>query len=67
MLQQTWMFMRLAVKDERGAAAIEYGLLAALIGVAFFAGAQVLGGSLSNLFTNVGNFVNSVVPLGGAN
>jgi pilus assembly protein Flp/PilA len=66
MLQQTWRFMWLAVRNERGAAAIEYGLLAALIGVAFFAGAQLLGGSLSNLFTNVGNFLNSVVPLGGS-
>jgi len=41
MIQQTWIFLRMVVRDERGAAAIEYGLLAALVAVAFFAGAQL--------------------------
>jgi pilus assembly protein Flp/PilA len=65
MLQQIWMLMRLAVRNERGAAAIEYGLLAALVGVALFAGAQLLGGSLNTLFQTVGTFLGGVVPLGG--
>ena len=41
MFQWTWLFMRMVVRDEKGAAAIEYGLLAALVAVAFFAGAQL--------------------------
>ena len=40
--------------DESGATAIEYGLLAALIGVAIVGGATALGGKLNNGFTNVG-------------
>jgi pilus assembly protein Flp/PilA len=66
MYQWTSLFIRLVVRDEKGAAAIEYGLLAALIAVAFFAGAQLLGTSLLNLFTSVGTFLGSVTPPGGA-
>lgn len=65
MRQWTWMDVRKAMHDERGAVAIEYGLLAALIAVAFFAGAQLLGTSLTNLFNNIGTFLSSIVPLGG--
>jgi pilus assembly protein Flp/PilA len=65
MIQQTWMFLRRVMRDERGAAAIEYGLLAALIAVAFFAGAQLLGTNLGILFTNVGNFLATIMPIGG--
>ena len=42
-------------KNESGATAIEYGLLAALIGVAIIAGASSLGTTLNNKFTNIGN------------
>ncbi|MBW6423530.1 Flp family type IVb pilin [Rhizobium sp. XQZ8] len=38
------------MKDESGATAIEYGLIAALISVALIAGATSLGGSLDNQF-----------------
>ena len=41
------------VKDESGATAIEYGLIAALIALAITAGATTLGGSLSNQFNRV--------------
>lgn len=41
------------MKNEEGATAIEYGLIAALISVAAIAGMTALGGSLSTLFTNV--------------
>jgi len=41
------------IKDESGATAIEYGLIAALISVALIAGASSLGNSLSNTFTNI--------------
>ena len=38
------------MKDESGATAIEYGLIAALISVALIAGATTLGTSLNNTF-----------------
>jgi pilus assembly protein Flp/PilA len=41
------------LKDESGATAIEYGLIAALISVALIAGATTLGGALNNQFTNI--------------
>ena len=41
------------VRDEDGATAIEYGLIAALIGVAVIATVRALGGELSNTFSEV--------------
>ena len=41
------------MKDESGATAIEYGLIAALISVALIAGATTLGGALNNQFSNI--------------
>jgi pilus assembly protein Flp/PilA len=38
------------VRDESGATAIEYGLIAALVSVAAIVALQALGGSLSNIF-----------------
>jgi pilus assembly protein Flp/PilA len=46
------LFARFA-KDESGATAIEYGLIAALIALAITAGATTLGGSLSNKFSEI--------------
>ena len=46
----TKIFARL-MKDESGATAIEYGLIAALISVALIAGARALGQGLNNQFT----------------
>ena len=40
-------------KDESGATAIEYGLIAAGISVAIIAVVNTLGGQLKNTFTNV--------------
>ncbi|MBX9469717.1 MAG: Flp family type IVb pilin [Rhizobium sp.] len=48
----TKLFARF-VKDESGATAIEYGLIAALISVALITGASTLGNALNNQFTNV--------------
>jgi pilus assembly protein Flp/PilA len=56
------------VKDESGATAIEYGLIAALIAIAIIAGARVIGSQLSTLFTNIGTTLttaNSANPTGG--
>jgi pilus assembly protein Flp/PilA len=39
--------------DESGATAIEYGLIAALIGVAIVAGARLVGTNLGALFNNI--------------
>ena len=39
--------------DEDGISAIEYGLMAVLIALAFTAGATLLGGALNTLFTNI--------------
>lgn len=43
------------VKNESGATAIEYGLIAALISVAIIGGASALGTGLNNTFTAVNN------------
>lgn len=45
--------IRKLVKDEEGATAIEYGLIAALISVAAVAAFTLVGTSLSALMTNV--------------
>jgi pilus assembly protein Flp/PilA len=41
------------MKDESGATAIEYGLIAALISVALITGATALGTKLNSQFTNL--------------
>jgi pilus assembly protein Flp/PilA len=41
------------LKDESGATAIEYGLIAALIAVAIVGALTTLGGGLNTLFGNV--------------
>jgi pilus assembly protein Flp/PilA len=41
------------VKDESGATAIEYGLIASLVGVAIIVGAGALGKSLNTAFTDI--------------
>ena len=48
------IFARL-MKDESGATAIEYGLIAALISVALITGATTLGGKLNETFKGIGN------------
>ena len=42
-------------KDESGATAIEYGLIAALVAVVIIAGLTVLGPQLRDTFTGIGN------------
>jgi pilus assembly protein Flp/PilA len=48
------------IKDESGATAIEYGLIAALISVAAIAAMTTVGSNLSTTFSTVGS------SLGGA-
>ncbi len=45
----------LMLRDENGATAIEYGLIAALIAVVIIGAVTVVGTSLSTTFTNVSN------------
>lgn len=43
---------------EEGISAIEYGLMAVLIALAFTVGAGLLGGALNTLFTNIATTLN---------
>jgi pilus assembly protein Flp/PilA len=49
------MFVHLAklVRDENGATAIEYGLIAAMISIACIAAMNAIGSSLTGTFNNV--------------
>jgi pilus assembly protein Flp/PilA len=46
-------FFKKLRRNEDGATAIEYGLLAALIAVVIIGGVSVLGGTLKGVFENV--------------
>jgi pilus assembly protein Flp/PilA len=50
------LFARFA-KDESGVTAIEYGLIATLIGVAIIVGATALGGNLNSTFTSISTII----------
>ncbi|MAS04674.1 MAG: Flp family type IVb pilin [Ahrensia sp.] len=52
------MFLRF-LKDESGATAIEYGLIAALISVALITGATTVGSTLNSKFDSIGTTVGS--------
>lgn len=52
----TKLFARF-MKDESGATAIEYGLIAALISVALITGATTLGNSLDAQFNNLSTYL----------
>lgn len=46
-----------ALRDERGATAIEYGLIAALIALVVIAGVTNVGNNLKGKFNNIANAV----------
>lgn len=52
------VFFKKLVANKRGATAIEYGLIAALIAVAAIGAMRTLGTSLSNTFSNVQTSMN---------
>ena len=52
-------FVTRFMKDESGATAIEYGLIAALIAVVIIGGATALGTKVGNTFNQVGTAVGS--------
>ena len=45
------------LRSERGATAVEYGLMVALIAIVIIAAVVLLGGNLSSLFNEVANSV----------
>jgi pilus assembly protein Flp/PilA len=51
-------FFKKLAANKRGATAIEYGLIAALIAVAAIGAMSALGTHLSNTFSNVSNNMN---------
>jgi pilus assembly protein Flp/PilA len=53
-------FIAKFAKDESGATAIEYGLIAALIAVGIIVAATTLGGSLSGLFNRISSKMSAV-------
>ena len=57
--------IRKFAKDESGATAIEYGLIAALVSVAAIAALRGMGESLSNLFSTVSGELASAVASAG--
>lgn len=50
------MFVKL-MRDQSGATAIEYGLIAGGIAVIIIGAVNTLGGKLNTTFTNVGNSI----------
>ena len=48
--------------DKRGATAIEYGLIAALIVIAMMSGLQSLGGGVGGMWSKLGDTANNYMP-----
>jgi len=57
--------VRKFVKNESGATAIEYGLIAALVSVAAVVALQNMGNSLQNIFSTVSGKLDSAVTSAG--
>ena len=51
------------LKDKSGVTAIEYGLIAALVGVAIIGGVTLLGGGLNDMFTEVNTTLGAASPV----
>ena len=55
MKNKIFQFVKELRTDRKGATAIEYGLIAALIAVVIIAGITLLGTDIGNTFNNVAN------------
>ena len=53
--------MRFFKKDEEGVTAIEYSLIAALIGVAIVVTVMAVGGSVNEVFGNVSEILDDAI------
>jgi pilus assembly protein Flp/PilA len=49
------------LKNESGATAIEYALIAALVGIGMITGLQLLGPAINGAFNDVGGTLNTAV------
>ena len=56
------IFFKALRRDEKGATAIEYGLIAALVAVAAITAMQGIGTSLNETFTNVSIAMKGTTP-----
>ena len=54
--------LRMLGADQRGATAIEYGLIAALIVIAMMAGLQSMGGGVGGMWGKLGTAANNYMP-----
>jgi pilus assembly protein Flp/PilA len=54
--------LRMLRANERGATAIEYGLIAALIVIAMMAGLQSMGGGVGGMWGKIGGAANNYMP-----
>jgi len=54
--------LRMLGADQRGATAIEYGLIAGLIAVAVIGGMQSLGGGVGGMWGNLNAKMNTNMP-----
>ena len=52
-IQKTLARIHLAMNSDRGATAVEYGLIVALIALAIIVAVALVGTNLGNLFTDV--------------
>jgi pilus assembly protein Flp/PilA len=52
-------YMKKFLSDDRGATALEYGLIASLVAVAIIAGVRTLGKNLNNTFNTVSSAIAS--------
>lgn len=50
------------IADENGVTAIEYGLIAALVGIALAGAAEALGSDITALFNKIGEELNPTPP-----
>jgi len=57
-------FLKSFVKNESGATAIEYGLIAALIAVAIIVAVTQVGTDLAALFTGISGSLTAATPAG---
>ncbi|GAB3628018.1 pilus assembly protein PilA [Pandoraea terrae] len=61
-MQKTLDLIRDFLREEDGATAIEYGLLAALISIAIIIATTGVGNALNNVFNFVSGQLNGFVP-----
>jgi pilus assembly protein Flp/PilA len=52
-------------REEKGATAVEYGLMVGLIAVVIIAAVVVLGDNLKDLFTSIGDELGDAAPAAG--